>query len=331
MQTRKLGPFEVSSLGLGCMNLSMGYGPADAAESEQLLLEALDAGYNFLDTAAMYGDGHNEKLLGRVLSARRDQVILASKCGISKTADHKLAINGRPEAIRATCEQSLKNLQTEIIDLYYLHRIDPQVAVEESAGALGDLVTEGKIRTIGLSEASTENLHRAHGEHPVTAVQSEYSLWSRTPERKMLAACKELGVTFVPFSPLARGFLAGAAQDVSKLGEDDLRASIARPRFEPDNFVENSKLLVPFRKIAESQGCTMAQLALAWILANEEGTLVPIPGTRNLKHMKENAGAESVALDQKTVLALDDLINEETIEGDRYNATLMESTDSEKD
>ncbi|MES9964025.1 MAG: aldo/keto reductase [Candidatus Sedimenticola sp. 20ELBAFRAG] len=331
MRTRKIGPFEVSAIGLGCMNMSMGYGPADDSESERLLQEALDAGYTFLDTASMYGMGHNEELIGRVLAKRRNEFVLASKCGVSKGEDGGNVLNGRPEVLRRTCEESLRRLQTDVIDIYYLHRLDPDVPVEESVGLLSELVAEGKIRTIGLSEVSTDSLRRAHAEHPVTALQSEYSLWSRTPERGILEACRELGVTFVPFSPLGRGFLTGKAVDVTRMTEDDLRSTIGRPRFEPDNFERNSKLLVPFAEIAEALECTMAQLSLAWLLAKADGTLVPIPGTKHMSYMLENAAAADISLDESVVRELDQLINEERVAGTRYTAELMESIDSERD
>ena len=310
MQSRKIGPFEVSAIGMGCMNISAGYGPADDRESERLMLGALDAGYTFFDTAAMYGMGHSEELIGRTLSHRRDEFTLASKCGIFKGAS---------------------GLQTDVIDLYYLHRIDPNVPVEESVGTLSELVLEGKIKTIGLSEVSTASLRRAHAIHPITALQSEYSLWARTPERQILAACKELGVVFVPFSPLARSFLTGESRDVTSLPDDDIRATIARPRFEPENFAQNVKLLAPFKGIAQEQGCSMAQLALAWILARADGTMIPIPGTRSMEHMQDNAGAGDIQLDAAAVAALDGLINEGTVAGDRYIERIMTSIDSEKD
>jgi aryl-alcohol dehydrogenase-like predicted oxidoreductase len=313
------------------MSMSWGYGAADDATSERLLQEALDAGYTFLDTAAMYGMGHNESLIGRALGHRRDEFTLASKCGIARGEDGNLSVDGRPEILRRTCEQSLRNLRSEVIDLYYLHRLDPQVPVEESVGALARLVEEGKVRSIGLSEVSSETLRRAHAVHPITAVQSEYSLWARTPERRMLATCRELGVGFVPFSPLGRGFLTGRAQDLTHLEQGDIRTNVCRPRFEPDNFATNQRLLQPFGEIAAEQGCSMAQLALAWVLEREEGTLVPIPGTKHPEYMRENAAAGDIRLDASVVARLDGLINDRTVKGERYNAQLMASIDSEKD
>ena len=326
-----MGPFTVSAIGMGCMNISAGYGSADDRESEKLMLGALEAGYTFFDTAAMYGMGHSEELIGRTLSHRREEFTLASKCGIFKGANGRTETDSRPQVLRKTCEDSLRRLQTDVIDLYYLHRIDPGVPVEESVGTLSELVSEGKIKTIGLSEVSTATLRRAHAVHPITALQSEYSLWTRTPERQILAACKELGVTFVPFSPLARSFLTGDSQDITHLPDDDIRATIARPRFEPENFARNLKLLVPFRGVAQEQGCSMAQLALAWILARADGTMIPIPGTRSMDHMLDNAGAGDIQLDSATVSALDKLINEGTVAGDRYSERIMTSIDSEQD
>ncbi len=331
MKQRKIGPFDVSAIGLGCMNLSMGYGPrADEDEAGKLLNAALDRGYRLLDTAAMYGGGHNETLLGRYLAGRRDEYVLASKCGISKNARGQIEMNGRPEVLRETCETSLKNLRTETIDLYYLHRVDPNVPIEDSVGALAGLVAAGKIRSIGLSEVCADNLRRAHAVHPIAAVQSEYSLWTRVPERAVLSACRELGIAFVPFSPLARQFLTGLSPDVDGVDETDIRATIARPRFEADNFAHNARLLIPYGEIAARVGCSMAQLALAWLLARGDN-IVPIPGTKHMDWMLENAGAADIELDAATVDELDRLINEDTVAGNRYTDALMASTDSERD
>ena len=335
MHTRKIGSLEVSAIGLGCMNMSMGYGAADDEVSTKLLNQAIDEGYRFFDTATMYGGGLNEALIGKALKSRRHEFVLASKCALYKDIEGNGKIDGSPATLKKQCEESLKRLQTDVIDLYYLHRLDKNVPIEESVGALGDLVKEGKLREIGLSEISSETLRRAHSEFPVAAVQSEYSLWSRTAEFGMLETCTELGVTFVPFSPLARQFLTGKAQDVSQLDETDLRCTIARPRFEPQAYAHNSKLLVPYRRIAERVECSMAQLALAWLLnqkdSNGNQTLVPIPGTKHIDYMQENAQAEDIQLDADTMAELDDLINESTIAGRRYTDQLMASADSEKD
>ena len=335
MHTRTVGQFEVSALGLGCMNCSQGYGPADDETSTRLLNLALDEGYTFLDTATLYGDGHNETLIGNSLKHRRDEYILASKCGLKATETGGRIPNGRPEFLRQQCEESLKRLQTDVIDLYYLHRMDNNVPIEESVGALAQCVSEGKIRAIGLSEISSASLRRAHAEHPITAVQSEYSLWARTPEFGMLSTCEELGVSFVPFSPLGRGFLTGTSKDVTQLTDDDLRCSIARPRFEPDNFAHNIKLLDPMAAIAKRWDCSLSQLSLAWLLARKNSagakTLLPIPGTKHIEYMKENLKAVYIELDEQTVTELDELIDENKIRGDRYSEQLMNSIDSEND
>ena len=329
MHQRQLGPFNISAIGLGCMNICMGYGkPLEAKAAGTLLNTALDNGYTFLDTASMYGN--SERLMGKYIAHRRHEYTLASKCGIFKNDEGITETNGRPEILRKTCEDSLARLKTDVIDLYYLHRIDPNVPIEESVGEMSRMVEEGKVRTLGLSEVSTESLKKAHAIHPITALQSEYSLWSRTPERQILAACKELGVTFVPFSPLARQFLTGKAMDVNTLDESDIRANIARPRFEPAAFAANAELLKPYAVIAQREECTMAQLALAWLLAKDE-SYIPIPGTKNLDYLLENAGASEIMLSADTVQELDNLINEETVSGNRYTDALMASTDSERD
>ncbi len=331
MHQRKLGPFTVSAVGLGCMNLSMGYAKADKKEGVRLLNECIDAGYTFLDTASMYGMGHNEELIGKSLSHRRDEYLLASKCGIVKNNSGGTELDGRADVIRQTCEDSLRRLQTDVIDLYYLHRLDPKIPIEESVGALSDLVREGKIKTIGLSEMCAETTRRAHAVHPITAMQSEYSLWTRTPERKILAICDELEIAFIPFSPLARSFLTGITRNVTQVDEGDIRSTIARPRFEVANFNKNLKLLKPYKRIADEQDCTMAQLALAWILARHGNRMIPIPGTKDIDHMHENAGAGDISLSNDVVQTLNELINETTVAGRRYTDALMASTDSEKD
>ena len=327
MRQRTIGPLTVSAIGLGCMNMSFGYGPAEDATSIRLLNQALDEGYNFLDTAMAYGSGHNESLIGKALESRRGDYILATKCGLSRDA----GIDGRPDVLAKNCEDSLQRLRTDVIDLYYLHRVDPKVPIEDSVGALARLVEQGKVRQIGLSEVSSQTLRRAHAVHPIAALQSEYSLWSRTPERGILFACAELDVTLVPFSPLGRGFLAGSASDVTQLAENDLRCTIARPRFEPDAFAKNARLLEPLRDIAKCHDCTMAQLALAWLLARQNETMVPIPGTKDIDHMIENAGADRLELSIETIAQLNELINETTVTGTRYTLERMAATDSERD
>ncbi len=331
MHQRQLGPFTVSAIGFGCMNVSMGYGPRpEEPHARKLLNLALDNGYTFFDTAAMYGMGHNESLIGKALAHRRDEYTLASKCGIFRNEAGRSVSDGRPEVLQKTCEDSLQRLNTDIIDLYYLHRIDSKVPVEDSVGALSRLVEAGKVRTIGLSEIASDSLRRAHAVHPITAVQSEYSLWTRTPERKILVTCQELGIAFVPFSPLGRQFLTGQCGDVTTVLEDDIRATIARPRFEPEAFAHNHQLLTSYARIAERVGCTMAQLALAWLLSRGHH-IIPIPGTKHIDWMVENAGAGDIRLDPETAAELDALINESTVQGDRYTARLMMSMDSERD
>ena len=326
MHQRAIASLTVSAVGLGCMNMSSGYGKGDDTVSEQLLNQALDNGYTFLDTAMVYGSGHNEELIGRALRKRRADYVLASKCGLSRDG-----IDGHPDLIASSCDASLKRLQTDVIDLYYLHRVDPDIAIEESVGAMAQLVTQGKVREIGLSEVCSDNLRRAHAEFPIAALQSEYSLWSRTPERGILNVCEELGVAFVPFSPLGRAFLTGKCSDVTAYPDNDLRATIARPRFEPEAFARNSQLLEPLAKIAKTQGCSMAQLAIAWLLAQGERSMIPIPGTKHIDFMLENAGAGDIVLDAAVVEQLDLLINEKTVVGDRYTAERMASADAERD
>ncbi len=329
MHTRKLGEFEVSALGLGCMSMSQSYGEADRSESERALHRALDVGYTMLDTASLYGYEHNEKLIGETLKDRRQEYVLASKCGNFRDRETgKRTVDGRPEKIREICEQSLRNLQTDVIDLYYLHRLDPKVPIEESTGALAELVAEGKIRSIGLSEVSSETIRKAHAVHPLTAVQSEYSLWTRLPELRVLATCHELGITFVPFSPLGRGFLTGKLKDMSAVGEDDLRLTM--PRFLGENFDQNLGLLEEYEKIAVENNCSPAQLALAWLLSKDE-TVIPIPGTKHVEYVEENAGAGDIQLSAIVIQRLDQLINDNTVQGDRYNETFMKMMDSEND
>ncbi len=332
MQQRQLGPFNVSAISLGCMNLSHAYGaPVSAEQGERVLLAALDAGVTMFDTAALYGFGANETLVGNVLSQHRSRFILASKCGmtgVDAAGDGKLVrvIDGRPETIRATCEAALKRLRTDVIDLYYLHRWDKQVPIEDSVGALADLVAAGKIRTIGLSEVSAATLRRAHAVHPVTAVQTEYSMWTRNPEIAVLDACKELGVAFVAFSPVARGFLCGELHDVSTLDAKDIRRSM--PRFAPDNYAANLKLLPDYQAIAQAAGCTPAQLALAWLLHKGEH-IIPIPGTTRVDHLLDDLAAVEVRLDADVMARLDALINEGTVQGNRYNEQANREVDTE--
>lgn len=328
MKQRKLGTEMVSAIGLGCMNIAHAYGsPPPKDEAQALLRDALDLGYTHLDTAYLYGFGLSEQLIGETLADRRDEYFLASKCGMIKNAEGKREINNDPAKLRETCETSLKNLRTDVIDLYYLHRWDKKTPIEEAVGTLADLVKEGKIRAIGLSEVGSETLRKAHAVHPVTALQTEYSLWTRNPEIAVLDTCRELGVAFVAFSPLARAFLGGELRDPATLAEKDLRRFM--PRFSPETYAENLKLLDGYTKIANEIGCTMAQLALAWLLAKGDDIL-PIPGTANRQHLAENAAAADITLDADTVARLDALINEKTVLGPRYNAATQKEIDTEE-
>jgi len=327
MKQRRIGPFNVTAIGLGCMNLSHAYGaPPAPPAGEALLLAAIAAGVTYFDTAALYGFGTNEELVGRTLRAHRSQILLASKCGMTGV-DGKRVIDGRPDTIRRTCEESLRRLQTDVIDLYYLHRWDKKVPIEDSVGALSDLVRAGKVRAIGLSEVSAATLRRAHVVHPVAALQNEYSLWTRNPEIGGLAACKELGVAFVAFSPLARKYLTGTLRDVAAFEEKDIRR--AMPRFTADNYATNLKLLDQYASIARAVSCTQAQLALAWLLARGDHVL-PIPGTTRIEHLRENLAAADVTLDAATVAQLDALINQRTVAGPRYNAATQTEIDTEE-
>lgn len=330
MEQRTLGPFQVGAIGMGCMNLSHAYGhPPTPEEGARVLLQALDAGVTHFDTAALYGFGANESLVGRVLAPHRSRITLASKCGMQGVAGldgvKRRVIDGRPATIRQTCEDALLRLRTDAIDLYYLHRWDRGVPIEDSVGALADLVREGKIRAIGLSEVSAATIMRAHAVHPVAAVQSEYSLWTRHPELGVLDACRRIGATLVAFSPLGRGFLAGAIPDLAAaaaLPPGDLRR--AMPRFLGSDLQANLALLPPYLALAGEAGCTPAQLALAWLL-HKSPHIVPIPGTTNRAHLEENLGALDVNLPASVIARLDTLINERTVSGPRYSqATQME-------
>ncbi len=308
------------------MNLSHAYGtPPSAQEAGALLLEALDLGVTLFDTAALYGFGSNEALLGQILSPHRARFTLASKGGMAGV-DGQRVIDGRPQTLRLNCEDSLRRLRTETIDLYYLHRLDKNVPVEDSVGAMGDLVRQGKVRAIGLSEVSAQTLRRAHAVHPIAAVQNEYSLWTRNPEIALLDACRALGTTLVAFSPLGRGFLTAALRDVSTLDARDIRRSM--PRFEPRNYAANLKLLDGLTSIAAQIGCTPAQLALGWLLTKGRD-IVPIPGTTRSAHLRENLVARDLQLDAATVARLEALINPGTVAGARYNASTQADIDSE--
>ena len=331
MKTRQLGPFSVKSIGLGCMNLSHAYGtPPTPENAAKVIHKALDLGVELFDTAALYGFGANETLLAPLLKSVRQQITLCSKggmAGVTFPDGVKRVIDGRPESIRANCEDSLKRLNTDVIDLYYLHRWDKKVPIEDSVGALSDLVRAGKVRAIGLSEVSAQTILKAHAVHPIAAVQTEYSLWTRNPEIGVLKTCSQIGATFVAFSPVARGFLCSDQLDINQFTEKDIRR--AMPRFDPTHFAQNQKLLPAYLNIAREVGCTPAQLALAWLL-HKEPTLVAIPGTQNAEHLEENMRAMDVILSPKVMQELDSLINEKTVKGPRYNPQGTSEVDTEE-
>ncbi len=332
MKNRKIGPFEVSEIGLGCMNLSHAYGvPPGEEQGTRVLLSALDQGVTLFDTAALYGFGANETLVGKVLKPHRSRFTLASKGGMAGVVGEdgvtRRVIDGRPETIRRNCEDSLRRLQTDVIDLYYLHRWDKKVPIEDSVGEMSRLVEEGKVRTLGLSEVSAATLRKAHAVHPITAVQTEYSLWTRNPEIAVLQACRELGVAFVAFSPVARGFLCDALHDATTLDAKDIRK--AMPRFSPENYAANLKLLPGYRALAQEAGCTPAQLAIAWLLHKGED-IIPIPGTTRLDHLKEDLDAAAVRLDAGLIARLESHIGEATVTGNRYPQQGRNEVDTEE-
>lgn len=323
---RPIGESDVNAVGLGCMNVSHAYGPAlPEKEAIALFQKALDTGYNFFDTASVYGLGDNETLLGKAISHRRSEYFLASKC-VMGVRDGKRVMDGSPEHLKAQCDASLKRLQADVIDLYYMHRLDPQVAIEDSVGALAELVAAGKIRYIGLSEMSAATLRRASAVHPIAAMQSEYSLWTRNPELGVLAACAELGVTFVAFSPVGRGFFADEALRPDAFHETDLRRGM--PRFQADNFARNLEKLNATRAIADELGCGVPELALAWVLAQGEH-VVTIPGTTRVDHLAQNLGALELTLPSEITQRLSQLFDPESVAGNRYPDALQGSIDTE--
>ncbi|MBI2242320.1 MAG: aldo/keto reductase [Magnetospirillum gryphiswaldense] len=326
-QRRRVGPFDVSALSFGCMNLSHAYGaPPDQATAEKVVARALDAGIDFFDTAALYGFGANETLVGPWLRPHRNRITLASKCGMTGV-DGVRVIDGRPETILRTCDESLARLGIDVIDLYYLHRWDKKVPIEDSVGALSRLVEAGKIRAVGLSEVSADTLRRAARVHPIAAVQSEYSLWTRNPEIAVLQACRDLGTAFVAFSPLARGFLTGRLTDpASQLQDKDIRR--AMPRFDTEHYPRNLRLLDGFDAIARDVGCSKAQLALAWVLAKGDD-MVALFGTQSLDHLNENLGADGVHVPPQAMARMDALINQHTVSGARYNPATQSEIDTE--
>ena len=332
MQQRKVGTFNVGAIGLGCMNLCHAYGkPASNEQAERVLLTALDHGITFFDTAALYGFGLSEMHVGNYLSKHRQRFTLASKCGmqgVDVNNDGKLSrvIDGRPDTLKKTCEDSLRRLRTDVIDLYYLHRWDKRVPIEDSVGALSDLVRAGKIQSIGLSEVSAATLKKAHAVHPIAAVQTEYSLWTRNPEIAVLQACQELGAAFVAFSPVARGFLCGKTIETTTFDDKDIRK--AMPRFQPDHFQKNLSLLPPFEALAKEIGCTPSQLALAW-LVHKAPYIIPIPGTNKVEHVIENSQACEIVLSKSVMKKLESIINQNNVTGNRYNEQSNREVDTE--
>ena len=330
MNARKLGSrgLTVSAIGLGCMGMSQSYGAGDDDESTRTLHRALDLGVTLIDTADVYGKGANEVLVGRAIRDRRSDVVLATKFGLVPPPGGGPAseVNGRPERVRTCCDASLQRLGVETIDLYYLHRVDPNVPIEDTVGAMAELVAEGKVRFLGLSEAGPASLRRAHATHPIAAVQSEYSLWTREPERSVFPVCRELGIGFVAFSPLGRGFFGSAIRDTQQLAPNDVRRKL--PRFERDNLQRNLTLYDRLDAVAHAKGCTTAQLALAWILA-ANADVVPIPGTKRRRYLEENVEAAAIALTPEDVAALEAAFPIGVAAGTRYPAESMRLLETE--
>ncbi|MEF0939984.1 aldo/keto reductase [Rhizobium sp. BR 362] len=328
MKTRKLGKeLSVSAVGLGCMGMSFAYGATDDDESIRTLHRAVDLGITFFDTAETYGPFTNEVLVGRALKPVRDRVVIATKFGFKLDLEKSgpaamIGVDSRPEHVKEVAEASLKRLDTDVIDLFYQHRVDPNVPIEDTVGAMAELVREGKVRALGLSEASAATIRRAHAVHPIAAVQSEYSLWSRDPEEEVLAACRELGIGFVPYSPLGRGFLTGAIRNMSDLAADDFRRNV--PRFQGENFDANAALVAKLEALAKDRGVTAAQLALAWVL-HQGDDIVPIPGARKLHHLEQNAAAD-ITLSAGELQELSDVIPLELVAGKRYSDASLAMT-----
>jgi aryl-alcohol dehydrogenase-like predicted oxidoreductase len=321
MQQRQLGQLQVSTLGLGCMGMSEFYGSGDEAESIATIHRAIELGVTFLDTADMYGVGRNEELVGRAIADRRDTVVLATKFGnVRGPNGERLGISGKPDYVRQACEASLRRLKVDVIDLYYQHRVDPETPIEDTVGAMADLVRAGKVRYLGLSEAGPQTIRRAHAVHPITALQTEYSLWSRDPEDEILPTVRELGIGFVPYSPLGRGFLTGQIKSVDDLATDDFRRN--SPRFQGENFQKNLDLVREIEAMAREKGCAPSQLALAWVLA-QGNDIVPIPGTKRRRYLEENVGALNVTLTTDDLARIDRIIPPGAAAGTRYPEPAM--------
>lgn len=321
MQHRQLGTdLSVSALGLGCMGMSFAYGGQPEEDSIRTLHRAVEIGVTFFDTAEVYGPFENEELIGRALKDVRERVVIATKFGFKISdeghgADRMVGVDSRPENVRAVCDASLRRLGVEVIDLFYQHRVDPSVPIEDTVGAMAELVRAGKVRALGLSEASAATIRRAHAVHPIAAVQSEYSLWSRDPEAEVLPVCRELGIGFVPYSPLGRGLLTGTIHDRESLGADDFRRTL--PRFDDANLAANRPLLDTLTQMAADKGVTAAQLALSWVL-HQGDFIVPIPGARKISHLEENAAAASVALNEDDLVAIESALPPTAVSGKRY-------------
>ena len=326
MKQRSLGNTGelVSAIGLGCMGMTGRYGPADEAENIGVLNRALDIGLNFWDTADMYGNGENEKLLAKVLSSRREEVFLATKFAFRPDGSGKMGVDGSPAYARQAIDASLRRLKVEYVDLYYAHRVDPGVPVEETVGAMGELVKAGKVRYVGICEAAAESIRRAHGEYPLAAVQSEYSLLTRGPEESIIPTCLQLGIAFVPYSPLSRGLVTAAMPEPETMAADDFRRSL--PRFKGENLERNKKLVEEFAALASSLGCSPAQLALAWVLRQGE-TLLPIPGTKRLKYLEENAASVDIVLEKETLARIQALLSAHPAAGPRYDPGNLDLVD----
>ena len=327
MQTRELGRsgLKVGAIGLGCMGMSQSYGPPDDDESVRTIHAALDLGVTLIDTADAYGRGGNERLVGRAIRDRRAAVVLATKFGLVPSASGPAtAVDARPERVRACLEASLERLGIDVIDLYYLHRVDSNVPIEETVGAMAGLVREGKVRFLGLSEAGPDNIRRAHATHSIAALQSEYSLWTREPETRVLPVCRELGIGFVPFSPLGRGFFAGAVREAAAIAAGDVRRGL--PRFQGANLERNLTALDRFNGLARTKGCTPPQLALAWVLS-KGADIVPIPGTKQRRYLEDNVRAASLPITSEEAAALDRLFPIGSAAGDRYPPESMKLLD----